>query len=791
MDADERPPPEPNAGPSSVDDDAVRAAADAILSTFQLPVAMLGASVVAKLFSAGYTERDAAIKSVDGMVKKMELLPKGNVLFPGGIPQERDLVVRALLQVCEKGLGDEVDKVAARAMHLARTIASCFTARIKRDPDARLAAVIERLFAKAGNSKLLTMAEETLNHMASQPSVGHGPVAWAATAPPSEPSAPWRSTVCRLRVASRLVAAHGLGPEAGSPLSLHRLFALCASGLTHAHAEVRAAAVESTLALYGVARSELVPLLQGLQLKQAVQEALSAGIARAEVERRGLAVPAKPPKLELGKLAAGGGGEGPEGSQTATTAAGGLAKASSRPPGALPRASGPRRRRRRRGARPARRGRSCPGSPRRGGAGAGSVLASYLQQQGAGPSQASGPLEPLARDFAALRLKVAPGGRITPELLVCSVATPPHPSEAADKFLARATHLSLNDKRIEQISGLRACPALQVLYLYDNLIQRVEGLDGLSRVTKLYLQGNSISRMEGLSGLPLLTALHLDKNCIPRLEGLENCLALEELSLSGQRLPPGVRFTFERASLLAISESLVSLECAGNNACDISALSALRRVETLNLARNGVDDLEGALQGLEGCRSVRRLCLQGSPVAHERHYRENVVVACPSLEELDEREITPQERQFATRLQGERLRRAATTHARHTRADPRRVQHDELEPGHVPGPSSAPSSSEATGRRQRSNSLPRPAPSAPVAVPAGLRGPAPGASSAANLYPATYHPLPGSLGAVPAPRPLVQRARSFSGSRGRSNSGKGAAASGRPGFGDGGLYELG
>jgi Leucine-rich repeat (LRR) protein len=109
-------------------------------------------------------------------------------------------------------------------------------------------------------------------------------------------------------------------------------------------------------------------------------------------------------------------------------------------------------------------------------------------------------------------------------------------NESMEGYLARLTHLTLNEQNIGRIDMLRMTPGVRVLYLYDNVIRRMNAFDSLTKLTHLYLQNNLIERITGLERLTSLTKLYLDGNRISYVDGLERCGNLEELHVSGGAL---------------------------------------------------------------------------------------------------------------------------------------------------------------------------------------------------------------------------------------------------------------
>ncbi len=96
--------------------------------------------------------------------------------------------------------------------------------------------------------------------------------------------------------------------------------------------------------------------------------------------------------------------------------------------------------------------------------------------------------------------------------------------------------LDLVGNRIATISGIEACPLLEVVNLSQNWIERIEGLTSLPQLRELYLANNRIKRIEGLEDLKNLEVLILEGNQITKIEGLGHLPALKRLGLAGNRL---------------------------------------------------------------------------------------------------------------------------------------------------------------------------------------------------------------------------------------------------------------
>ncbi|CAK9074676.1 unnamed protein product [Durusdinium trenchii] len=219
-----------------------------------------------------------------------------------------------------------------------------------------------------------------------------------------------------------------------------------------------------------------------------------------------------------------------------------------------------------------------------------------------------------------------------------------------EAFNQKLTHLQIQNKRIGDLEGLKLVPGVYVLYAYDNLISSLAGIQSLRRLQQLYLQNNRITTMAGLEGLSMLQKLHLGHNRLARIDSLESCTQLEELLVPHQQPPVEAPLQFCPASMAAISSTLVLLNTAGNRLKELQELLPLRRLTSLDLSENKIPQV-GELKDLISGDCLRRINLLGNPfAAQERRYRTAVVLCSTAIEEIDGREVLPQERDFVRRL---------------------------------------------------------------------------------------------------------------------------------------------
>eukprot|EP00877_Chromochloris_zofingiensis_P003662 jgi/Chrzof1/13297/Cz07g28010.t1 len=227
----------------------------------------------------------------------------------------------------------------------------------------------------------------------------------------------------------------------------------------------------------------------------------------------------------------------------------------------------------------------------------------------------------------------------------------PNTLEACHKLLAKLTHLHLDSLKLTHLDSLKQCPKLEVLYLYDNQLTNINSIGTNRLLIHLNLQSNQLQNLQGLETLGLLQKLYVQSNCIGHVSGLEACTRLQELHLSDQKMPAGASITFDPGSLSAIADSLTILSVAGCGIQDPRPLAVLRRLRSLDLARNNISNfgaLESMLQGLAG---LKTLDLRGNPICKEAKYRDNIILMAPdSLKVLDGEPIPEAHRAFLLHL---------------------------------------------------------------------------------------------------------------------------------------------
>jgi protein phosphatase 1 regulatory subunit 42 len=259
--------------------------------------------------------------------------------------------------------------------------------------------------------------------------------------------------------------------------------------------------------------------------------------------------------------------------------------------------------------------------------------------------------------------------RLTIELLMrCSSSfIKKRRDESKKVYLRRVTHLHLENRDIDDIGDeFSFCHSLTVLYMYDNLLTCFPNLDHSLNLTHLYLQNNNIDRIQGLVSLVNLTKLYIGSNSIVVIEGLETLHELQELHIENQRLEDGEKMLFDRRSIQAIAGSLLVLNISGNRVTSLSDLDSLRMLKHLAATDNKLHDLRELLHLLStSWRRLQHLNVANNPLCCRPKYRDQIIVAAPALEMLDDAEISETAKQFLCNWQANkdavRQRHASST----------------------------------------------------------------------------------------------------------------------------------
>lgn len=144
--------------------------------------------------------------------------------------------------------------------------------------------------------------------------------------------------------------------------------------------------------------------------------------------------------------------------------------------------------------------------------------------------------------------------------------------------------LSLERKRITDLTGLETATNLEGLYLSSNKLSNISQLASLENLKYLYLEGNPISDFTPLSELTNLTSLGLGNTGVTDLSFLTNLQALEDLSLDNNEL--------ESLSTLPKLNQLAFLSVYGNKLTSLEGVEKLENLTSLSADENPIKSLD-------------------------------------------------------------------------------------------------------------------------------------------------------------------------------------------------------
>jgi internalin A len=193
--------------------------------------------------------------------------------------------------------------------------------------------------------------------------------------------------------------------------------------------------------------------------------------------------------------------------------------------------------------------------------------------------------------------------------------------------------LNISNNQISDLSPLMNLPDLEWLDISDNSVTDLRPLMGLSNLTYINAAGNSINSTTALSMMNGIKELYLDNNPLKDFSGIRKVKTLETLGLSNTGLTDDAIEYIEKLTLLsklditgnpslsgeAVDElktklstcsithselaysidldghsvltNATSLDLSGSGISDISNLTRLAYLETLNLSRNEISNI--------------------------------------------------------------------------------------------------------------------------------------------------------------------------------------------------------
>ena len=190
--------------------------------------------------------------------------------------------------------------------------------------------------------------------------------------------------------------------------------------------------------------------------------------------------------------------------------------------------------------------------------------------------------------------------------------------------MERLGRLDVEDRGIEDLTGLQVAVNLSELYLADNQISDISPLAGLINLKRLGFPDNNVSDLSPIAGLSNLEWLYCARNNISDLSAFRGLINLEYVSFSGNKIsdlsPFAGLMNLERirswgnpiSDISPLSGlTLESINFCGGNISDLTPLARLTGLKELYLVSEEVSDIS-ALAGLTG---LTRLALYSNDIS--------------------------------------------------------------------------------------------------------------------------------------------------------------------------------
>jgi hypothetical protein len=207
----------------------------------------------------------------------------------------------------------------------------------------------------------------------------------------------------------------------------------------------------------------------------------------------------------------------------------------------------------------------------------------------------------------------------------------------------------LQNKNIAFLKSLDGFKNLKHLYLSDNKIQKLENLN-FPNLSILEMSNNYIRRIENLENLFFLQSLNLEKNFISKLENLNENINLETIILNKQILTKNQTFEIIPEGINPRNK-ITDLQLENCNMYDPSKLLLFPNIKSMKLANNRIFDLNTLLESYKSMQNLNYLTIKNNPFTEiNKNYRDYIIIRCGSLEEIDGKTVTQNEKQYVNSL---------------------------------------------------------------------------------------------------------------------------------------------
>uniref|UniRef100_A0A8V5FJ14 Protein phosphatase 1 regulatory subunit 7 n=1 Tax=Melopsittacus undulatus TaxID=13146 RepID=A0A8V5FJ14_MELUD len=195
--------------------------------------------------------------------------------------------------------------------------------------------------------------------------------------------------------------------------------------------------------------------------------------------------------------------------------------------------------------------------------------------------------------------------------------------------------LDLYDNQIRKIENLESLVELEILDLSFNVLRHIEGLDQFSQLKKLFLVNNKISKIENLSNLQMLQMLELGSNRIRVIENIDSLTNLDSLFLGRNKITKLQNLdALTNLTVLSIQNKLTMLDIAANRIKKIENVSHLTELQEFWMNDNLVESWSD-LDELKGAKNLETVYLERNPLQKDPQYRRKIVLALPTVRQID------------------------------------------------------------------------------------------------------------------------------------------------------------
>jgi len=200
--------------------------------------------------------------------------------------------------------------------------------------------------------------------------------------------------------------------------------------------------------------------------------------------------------------------------------------------------------------------------------------------------------------------------------------------------LAFLISLDASHNNLKDVLNFKAPLGLREVNLSHNKIEAMSDLSDHKSLNKLILDYNSITEIFGLQGCRRLKVLSIANNLLEKLSGLEK-LPLTYLDLSNNKI--------RRVENIGTLKDLQIFDLSYNSIRSLRGIQSHDLLHTLKLSNNELIDLS-EVRYIRDLPLLRVLDLSLNPIQNLPDYRLSILLRIPSLIELDNDIVSPEEK---------------------------------------------------------------------------------------------------------------------------------------------------